>query len=789
MTEERPRGDADRAGPHASVRGEQRLYDAIRLYLEAGDSNVDAQRSLLELHPELKDELSPLVSTSDAALDISPVANGDSEWKVGDRLGDYRLGPQLGEGGMGVVYEAEQVSLRRPVALKLLSAGAANIARRRARFRREAEAGSRVRHKNIVAVYAVGEHEGVPYIAQELVDGGKTLAHWIAERKQARLDCDRAWQRKVSRFFADSARAVQAAHEVGVLHRDLKPKNLLIGPDDEPKIADFGLAWMRAESEDLEISQSGDQVGTPHYMSPEQVDPAFGDVDERSDVFSLGAALFEALTLTKPFDGEVQQQIFRAILADDPKDPRQLAPSLDRDLAAICQKALERRQVRRYPTMRAFADDLEKWLAGETVSARPTTLLDRGLRFARRRAAWLASFVVLVVLAIVGFEAHRQSEEKDRTVRAALAGMKKLLVTEIFDPDVLSDSARFAAAVSKTRAQIAEPPISDSREVTAELLEAIGVAAIYRESTKEDRELARSALAEAAATIESSDLVGAALLALRAERLSQDAGDRAEAEALRTMWSNKLAAGKSSEHQLVRELFDAEAAIAAILRGEWSEESAETLNARIDRWSKLEGTPRTVRAAREIAASLCELFERHEEAVALYRALDESAGDRPIDQLDRLEWRSRGALELAFLGDAATARANIQECVSLRQQWIGTGCIGYRQDELRAAKIDFDQGDILGLTATLERILGQFKKCGRATSEDSLYGWRLLCSVSLDAANFADESEQLFLFEAAAHALERALEATKAVRGVSNPTVLELAMKLDKVRETIKELQ
>lgn len=798
MTDDRPRNDDAIEPPRATARGERRLYDAIKLFLEAGDSGADAQRSLLELHPELEAELAPLVDASVSRDRVAETAAGENRdasdsgaprLSAGERIGDYRLGRILGEGGMGVVYEAEQISLRRPVALKLLSAGAANIARRRARFRREAEAGSRVRHKNIVAVYAVGEHRGVPFIAQELVDGGVNLAHWIADRRRVGAECDRDWQVKIARFFADAARAVFAAHEAGVLHRDLKPKNLLVGAGDEAKVADFGLAWMRAENEDLEISASGDQVGTPHYMSPEQIDPAFGEVDERSDVFSLGAALFEALTLEKPFPGDAHSVIFRAILADEVRDPKRLVPGLDRDLAAICQKALERRPVRRYATMRAFAEDLERWLAGEPVSARPATIIDRGIRFVRRNLAGVIAVLVLVAATFAAFEAHRRAEENDRKASAALAGLKNILVTELFDPDVLANAARFSSAVKKTRAQVVEAPIADSPAVAAELLEAVGVAAIHRESSPEDRALARAAFAEAAATIEAVDLVGAALLALRAERLSQDAGDREEAAALRATWLEKLGSGRSAEVQLARQLFAAEADIAAILRGEWDDANADRLNSLVDRLAEVEGSPRIVRAAREVAASLCEIFERHEDAVALYRALDESAGFRPVDELDRLEWRSRGALELAFLGDAATARAQIQECLTLRQQWIGTSCVGYRQDELRAAKIDYDQGDILGLAATLDGILDQFEKCGRATSEDSLYGLRLLCTVRLRAAEVADESQQEFAWSAAESALERALEVTRSVRGESNPTVQELATELESVRARLEELR
>jgi Protein kinase domain len=782
--------DIDGGRLHGSDRGERRLYDALRLFLDAGESGPAAQRALLELHPELKDELEPLIAASDETVEPANHAeNSSHRFKSGTILGDFRLRGKLGEGGMGAVYEAEQISLRRPVALKLLSEGAASMARRRARFRREAEAGGRVRHPNIVAVYSVGEHDRIPYIAQELVDGGRSLAHWISDRQAVKQPCDRAWQLKIARYFATTARAVAAAHEAGVVHRDLKPKNLLVTADDEPKVADFGLAWMRSGGGEIEISQSGDQIGTPQYMSPEQVDPQFGEVDERSDVYSLGVAFYEALCLEKAFPGELHPQVFRAILADDPKDPRELAPGLDRDLAAICLKAMERRPVRRYQTMRAFAEDLERWLGGESIAARRPGPFDGLWRLVRRRAPWFVAVAVVAFAAGLAFDAIRARTVAQENERRAVSELSGILTARLFDPDVLGDATAFASTIDSLRQKVGMEPIRNHPTVAASLLESIGIAAIFRESSADDRTLARDSLLRAADLLASHDVVRAALLALRATRLTQDAGDRDFAREMRARWIARLAGNRTTEAASVRELLEIESDLAAVLAGRFDEAKVKRLGDFVDRALVTEAAPAIARATREVAASICEVFERHEDSDRLFTRLAADSGDEPVDELDRLDWQSRRGLALAFLGDLDNARRLVQDCLTRRRQWIGSNCVGYRQDELRMGKVDLEAGDILGTATTLERILRQFEAAGRADSEDALFGWRLLCEVRMRAAEFAEDPDREFAWQATADALERAIEVSRRVRGDANPTVEELENTLRQVRMTLEDFK
>ena len=240
----------------------------------------------------------------------------------GQVLGDFRLIRQLGQGGMGSVWEAEQVSLRRRVALKLLrpGRGAPRL------LVREARVAGRLDHPGLVPVHAVGETDGVTYIAQQLVGDGFTLADFLDRvRRLDRLPAD--YDRRVARLIVDVADAVHAAHEAGVLHRDLKPQNILIDDEDRPRVTDFGLAH---EAGDDEAARPG-MVGTLAYMSPEQAAGRDIEIDRRSDVFSLGAVLWEALTLRRAFDGDSAQEVLHAVLHDDPPDPRRIRPRVPRD--------------------------------------------------------------------------------------------------------------------------------------------------------------------------------------------------------------------------------------------------------------------------------------------------------------------------------------------------------------------------------------------------------------------------------------------------------------------------
>ncbi len=321
----------------------------------------------------------------------------ESDAVAGRRLGDFTLLRRLGKGSQGEVYEARQESLGRLVALKLLSNRLAFNEDGLQRFRREAEAGGRLNHVGLVTVHAVGTTDGVHWIAQELVPGGRTLADLFDEARRL-PELPRDWPTRMAELFARVAEALHAAHEAGVVHRDVKPFNILLSEDGQPKVADFGLALVQDE---LSLSHTGDLAGTPFYMSPEQVRGERSALDRRTDVFSLGATLYEALTLSRPFAGD-RERLLAAIVQDDPPDPRRLNPHVPRDLSVICLHAIEKLPARRYATAGALAADLRRHLDGDAILARPPRLPTRAAKWARRHPGTsAASLVGLLALGVV----------------------------------------------------------------------------------------------------------------------------------------------------------------------------------------------------------------------------------------------------------------------------------------------------------------------------------------------------------------------------------------------------
>jgi serine/threonine-protein kinase len=279
-------------------------------------------------------------------------------------FGDFELFSELGRGGMGVVYKARQKTLNRIVALKMVREAHLASESDRARFRTEAESAARLQHSNIVAVYEVGTSEGQAYLCMEYVEG-RTLNQRIAAEGPLP-------PRDAAKFAATLARAVQHAHEQGVLHRDLKPSNILLDTaGGEPKIADFGLAKLidRVES----LTRSGAIVGTPSYMAPEQATNR-REVNATADVYSLGAILYEMLTGRPPFQASNPVDTLLMVLEQEPVRPRDLNPSVDRDLELICLKCLQKPAELRYPTAAKLADDLEAYLVGDRLTVQPGSL-------------------------------------------------------------------------------------------------------------------------------------------------------------------------------------------------------------------------------------------------------------------------------------------------------------------------------------------------------------------------------------------------------------------------------
>jgi WD40 repeat protein len=305
-------------------------------------------------------------------------------------FGDYELVGVLGRGGMGAVYRARQRSLNRLVALKMIRAGEPAGPADVRRFRTEAEVVAQLEHPNIVPVYEVGEREGLLYLSMRLVEGG-TLSD--------RLDQFTADLRAAARLVATVARAIHFVHQHGVLHRDLKPGNILVDSDGQPLVTDFGLA-KRVEG-DSSLTQSGAIVGTPSYVAPEQACGAKGGATIAADVWGLGAVLYTCLTGRPPFRGETVLETLEQVKTRDPELPRRLNPRVDRDLETICLKCLHKEPARRYSSAEALAEDLERWLRWEPIQARPPGLLQHVSRWAGRHQAVVAAAVITLVLAVV----------------------------------------------------------------------------------------------------------------------------------------------------------------------------------------------------------------------------------------------------------------------------------------------------------------------------------------------------------------------------------------------------
>jgi WD40 repeat protein/tRNA A-37 threonylcarbamoyl transferase component Bud32 len=295
----------------------------------------------------------------------------------------YEILHELGRGGMGVVYKARQKSLGRVVALKMILAGAHAGPEQRRRFRREAEAAAHLQHPNIVQVYEVGEHDGCPYLSLEYIDGPgleDVLASSAPSFAQA------------AGLIEKLARAAQYAHERGIIHRDLKPANILIAPDGTPKMTNFGLA--KRLDDPQTATRTGAVLGTPSYMAPEQAAGRIKSIGPATDIYALGAVLYDLLTGTPPFDGQSGWDTINRVISTDPEPPSRRNARVPRDLETICLKCLEKDPAKRYPSALALADDLHRFQAGKPIAARPIGWFERTQKWVRRRPA---------VAALIGF--------------------------------------------------------------------------------------------------------------------------------------------------------------------------------------------------------------------------------------------------------------------------------------------------------------------------------------------------------------------------------------------------
>jgi tetratricopeptide (TPR) repeat protein/predicted Ser/Thr protein kinase len=393
---------------------ERWLCEVLAAYFEAVEAGKAPERGAwLARYPDLADQLAAFFEQQDRLLRMTGPLRTITEatGRVGSRtvepfpagketgpgregtgmysLGDYELEGEIARGGMGVVYKARQISLDRPVALKVLPGGPLANQDDLRRFHMEAAAIAILDHPNIVPIYEVGEHEGLSYFAMKLIEGNS-----LAQRLPGSVADPRA----AARLVATIARAVHHAHQRGVLHRDLKPSNIVIDADGQPHVTDFGLA-KRVEG-NCELTQSGAVLGTPSYMAPEQASGNRRAITTATDIYGLGAVLYALLTGKPPFKGDSVLETLEQVKQQPPDPPSGLGRDVDRDLETVCLKCLEKEPERRYASALALAEDLERLLRGEPIAARPAGRLGRAWRWCRHNPM-LAGFVTTTSLLLV----------------------------------------------------------------------------------------------------------------------------------------------------------------------------------------------------------------------------------------------------------------------------------------------------------------------------------------------------------------------------------------------------
>jgi len=340
----------------------------------------------------LETGLGPIESEREVTADPStPLRTSLASPSMLMDFGDYELLEQIGRGGQGVVFRARQKSLNRTVALKVIRLGQWASEAHVKRFRREAEAAARLEHPCIVPIYEVGERDGSCYFSMKFVEGGQ-LDEVIRREPMP--------PRRAAELIAKVARTVHYAHEHGILHRDIKPGNILLDAKGEPHLTDFGLARL-VESEST-VTRTLEVLGTPSYMAPEQAEGENEAVSSATDVYGIGAVLYQLLTGQPPFAGGTTYETIKLLLDTEPRPPRLLNPKIDRDLSTICLKCLEKDPQRRYSSALALAEDSERWLKHEPIQARHTGIFARGQKWVLRNptsALLVASLFALAAAA------------------------------------------------------------------------------------------------------------------------------------------------------------------------------------------------------------------------------------------------------------------------------------------------------------------------------------------------------------------------------------------------------
>ncbi|MFH1998493.1 MAG: serine/threonine-protein kinase, partial [Planctomycetota bacterium] len=373
------------------------LAEVLERYLqELAEGGSPDQASYLEAYPELAEALQGVFRTIDFVESTSRTFNA-TQLETNQRLGDYRIVREVGRGGMGVVYEAVQLSLDRRVALKVLAPGCFASDHALDRFNREASLAGRLHHPHIVPVYAVGEEQGIHYYAMQFIEGG-SLSDLLKVLKEKAETPGTAFFDQVARWGGQAAEALAYAHEKGTIHRDIKPSNLLLDDRGHVWVTDFGLA--RADTQ-ISITLSGDVVGTARYMSPEQARGEREVMDGRSDLYSLGLTLYEILALVPAHKGESREAVLNQIAAAEPTPLSRINAAIPKDLETIVSKCMEKDRARRYASAGEMAEDCLRFCHGEPIRARRASIVAKAFRSMRRHRLRVLGSLLLFVLAII----------------------------------------------------------------------------------------------------------------------------------------------------------------------------------------------------------------------------------------------------------------------------------------------------------------------------------------------------------------------------------------------------
>jgi len=441
--------------------GDHRIAALLEQILDAGCTPEEACQECPELLPAVRAELNQLRLLQDELAAIFPQrgssdsaseAVAQSAAMTLPEVPGYDQLELIGSGGMGVVYKARQIALNRVVAIKMLLARGYTGTRHLERFKREAAVVAALRHPNIVQVYDAGDHDGFPFFAMEYVEGGN-LSQVVAGMPQP--------AGKAADMLATLARAVHVAHVNSTVHRDLKPANILCTSDGILKITDFGLARTLEDNERTHLTLEGTPVGTPSYMSPEQ---ALGktELGPAVDTYALGAILYEMLTGRPPFRGESPLETQRQVISVEPIPPTRLNPRTPRDLQTICLKCLEKAPEHRYATAMELAQDLDRFLRGEPITARPVSPPERVVRWLRRKPTAAALAGATVVAGLLGLALLVGSLHASQR-RAATAQALQGDLREIVELENARDWEKVEVVLARAEGRLAEGSAAELR--------------------------------------------------------------------------------------------------------------------------------------------------------------------------------------------------------------------------------------------------------------------------------------------------------------------------------------